>query len=478
MTLALDDIRDNGALALLASLRLPDGRRWGDVATNEQWRDAAAVLNLDGTQTRHLLVRARGHSKTTDVAGIAVAALLRQLSPDYPAYAIASDKGQALRLRHAIQGFVRRTPELQDEIQVQADKAIAVRTDAELEVLAADGPGIWGLLGGFYVADELFNWPSTMNAQLVWDAVFSSLPKVPGARLVCMSSAGDPAHWTKESVYDPAIDDRRWRVSHLRGPAPWQDPEDLDEQRRRLRPSLYARLYENEWTAAEDRLTTQDDIAACVTLEGPQRPQFGHRYIAGLDVGLKNDRTAACVVHAEPVTGWDDYGRSVHQGWRVVLDRIAVWQGTRLKPVRLDDVAQWLYQAHLDYRCAIVFDPYQAVHLAQQLRQRGVTADEWTFSAPNNGKLAATLYSLLREHRLALPDDQPELLEELANVRLRETSPGVVRMDHDPGKHDDRAIALALAAHHALAGTKREQQALHRPVVVTRGRWAGASGRR
>ena len=38
----------------------------------------------------------------------------------------------------------------------------------------------------------------------------------------------------------------------------------------------------------------------------------------------------------------------------------------------------------------------------------------------------------------------------MANVRLRETSPGVVRMDHDHGRHDDRAIAIALAAHHLL----------------------------
>jgi hypothetical protein len=46
---------------------------------------------------------------------------------------------------------------------------------------------------------------------------------------------------------------------------------------------------------------------------------------------------------------------------------------------------------------------------------------------------------------LALPADE-DLIDELANVRLRETSPGVVRMDHGEGQHDDRAIALALAA--------------------------------
>ena len=57
-------------------------------------------------------------------------------------------------------------------------------------------------------------------------------------------------------------------------------------------------------------------------------------------------------------------------------------------------------------------------------------------------------YNLIRSHRLALPRDD-DLIDELMNVRLRETSPGVYRMDHDPGRHDDRAIALALAAIHA-----------------------------
>ena len=43
-----------------------------------------------------------------------------------------------------------------------------------------------------------------------------------------------------------------------------------------------------------------------------------------------------------------------------------------------------------------------------------------------------------------------ELINELANVKLREISPGVIRMDAEAGQHDDRAIALAIAAHDLL----------------------------
>jgi phage FluMu gp28-like protein len=74
-----------------------------------------------------------------------------------------------------------------------------------------------------------------------------------------------------------------------------------------------------------------------------------------------------------------------------------------------------------------------------------VEVQEFTFSSASVGRLASTLHLPLRNRNLRLPRDE-ELLDELANVRLRETSPGVLRMDHDPDRHDDRAIAVALAA--------------------------------
>jgi hypothetical protein len=55
----------------------------------------------------------------------------------------------------------------------------------------------------------------------------------------------------------------------------------------------------------------------------------------------------------------------------------------------------------------------------------------------------------LSDRLLDLPDDDA-LADELAHVQLRETSPGVYRMDHSPDRHDDRAVALALGAHTLL----------------------------
>jgi hypothetical protein len=63
-----------------------------------------------------------------------------------------------------------------------------------------------------------------------------------------------------------------------------------------------------------------------------------------------------------------------------------------------------------------------------------------------------------------LPDD-PDLFAELSNVRIREASPNVYRLDHDQGQHDDRAIALALCVQHLLDKPQVNLVGLEIPVM-------------
>ncbi len=480
------------ALDVLASLVLEDGRLWGDAAQGWQWEDARAILDPGPDDPRsHFLTRPRGASKTSDVGGVACAALLTQLPPAARGYAVAADADQARLLVDAMSGFVMRTPGIGGALQVDRWKVTATRTGATLEVLPADAASAYGLLYVFCVVDEIAQWKSTPGPRTVWEAVLSAAPKVTGARLVVMTSAGDPAHWS-HGVLAHAKKSKAWRVHEVPGPTPWIDPGALADQRALLPESSYARLHLNRWTAAEDRLTSVDALRECVKLDGPLRPVAGQSYVVAVDIGLKNDRTVAVVCHAEPIddpTGsrWpstgdlrldrqhadaevvsiaDWYGRrdsprlwsrasggsreaEQRRGSRVVLDRIEVWSGTRKDPVRLSRVEEWVVQAATSFSAKVVFDPFQMVGTAQRLQDRGIKVEEFTFSSASVGRLASTLHLLLRDRALVLPDDT-ELLDELANVRLRETSPGVLRMDHDPDKHDDRAIALAMAAQDLL----------------------------
>jgi non-ribosomal peptide synthetase component F len=129
-----------------------------------------------------------------------------------------------------------------------------------------------------------------------------------------------------------------------------------------------------------------------------------------------------------------------------VLDRMQVWEGRKDAPVKLVEVEEWVAAASALYGgAACRFDVWQALGMVERLRSRGVRCEEFSFSSQSVGRLGATLHLLIRNRLLALPDDEA-LIDELAAVRLRETSPGVVRMDHAAGQHDDRAIAVALAA--------------------------------
>ena len=433
------------ALDLMAALVLESGHRWGEVAAPFQWEDAKAVLDSDGPPF-HFLTRARGGSKTGDLAGLALAAMLAQLPPGSRLYGLAADRDQGRLLLDSIEGYIARTPELHGALEVSAYRVVAPRTFSVLEVLAADAAGAWGLRPDFLIVDEIAQWAETREAKTLWEAASTAAAKLPNARMVVLTTAGDPAHWSRK-LLEHATEDKLWRVHEVEGAAPWTDPDRLDEQRRRLPESSFRRLFLNEWTAPEDRLVAPDDLDAAAILDGPLPPSNRHRYVIALDIGLKRDRTVAAVCHAEALL--DDEHRQT--GSHVFLDRMEVWSGSRAAAVQLSDVEEWVAEASRAYNNAFVIaDPWQATGLVQRLRTRGVWIEERPFSAQSNGRLANTLHQLLRNRQIFIPDD-PDLLDELARVRLRETSPGVLRLDHDPDRHDDRAIALALAAHELTA---------------------------
>ena len=423
-------------LQVMSSLVLEDGRRWGATAASFQWDGASRVLDPSGPSAVWDS-RPRGGSKTTDAAGWCVAAMLEGLPAGSRLYAFATDRDQGRLITDALAGLVQRTPGLAGAVTVDSYKATATRTGCVLEVLAADSASAYGLRPSVVVADEVCQWPATRNARTLWEALYSAMVKVPGSKLACITTSGDPAHWTRK-IFDQAVLSPRWVVAETPGPLAWVGAAELDEQRRMLPDSVFARLHLNQWAASEDRLVSPDDLAACVTLSGPQPFRAGVRYLVTLDVGLKHDRTVAMVCHAERL----EDGR---EGRRVALDRLQVWQGSPVAPVVLGEVEGWLEQASRSYGNArIVLDPWQAVGLLQRLRSRSVQVEEFVFSSASVGHMAQALLLALRDHRLALPDD-PDLLNELARVRLRETSPGVLRLDHDSGDHDDRAVALGMA---------------------------------
>lgn len=429
------------ALDLLHGLVLDDGRRWGEIATEWQRDDAAAVLEPGDGPAFNWLSRPKGGSKSTDVGGLVTAWLVEQAPALSVAYVVSADLDQSNRLLDRIRGIVHRTPALKQVLKVEARRIVHVGSGARVEALPADVAGSEGLLTPLIVLEELPNWQGSRAAKGMLTAALSSLPKWPGARLVVIGHAGDPAHFSYKLLQHARVS-VEWRVNEIAGPLPWMSGAALAEQQALLLPSEFARRHLNVWTAGEDRLSDVDDLRACAVLDGPAEHNGRHSYVVAVDLGVKNDRTVAVVAHAETLAA----------GSVVFVDRIAVWAPQRGLPVDLDEVEAWIAAAAASYHAPVVYDPWQAVGMAQRLSKSGAATIEFAFSAQSVARLALTLHGLIKSRQLRIPADDAELFDELANVRLRESSPGVYRMDHDSGRHDDRAIALALAAHHLVGG--------------------------
>jgi len=443
------------AKALLAALVLEDGRRIGDVWESWQW--ALAMWAFDErARPNRWESRPRGGSKSTDIAGISMVAMLTTLAGGSQLDVYAVDRDQARLIVDWARGIVARSPGLASALSIDNYK-ITSRNGSVLEVLAADAASAYGRKPAIAVLDEFCQWPNTTNARGVWQAVSSSMGKVAGAKLLLASTSGDPGHWSRR-IYETAVKSKSWAVQDVAGPLPWASEEFLAEQREILPGSVYTRLHLNQWAAPEDRLTSLDDIRACVTLDGPQDPAPGRRYVIGVDLSQVKDRTACAVMHAERAAGED--GREVVQ--RYVLDRLEVWQPSRANPIDYNAVEGWIVEAARQYRAQIYGDIYQAVGMAQRIRNQGFPFELVSLSVPTNNKMAVALHTTIRSHRLAIPDD-PELIDELAAMRIVETSPNLFKLEHDPDKHNDRGTAIGLA----LMALATAEPAGARPILYT-----------
>ncbi|MEM0142441.1 MAG: terminase large subunit [Candidatus Parvarchaeum sp.] len=428
------------ALDLLYALRLPDDTLWGEVATPFQKEDAAAILlNKRPDPTWHFLTRPRGGSKTTDLAAIALAWLAIDAPPLANGHVVAAKAEQANILIDAIKGFYARTPELQSILEPPENSKVVSHNEAWFRVLATSDSGAWGLRDAhILICDEFCQWPTTRKAERVWEAIVSTAQKVDNCKLVIISSAGEPSHWSYP-IWKRSKTSKLWRSHDLPGPVPWQRPEELDELQHILSPSAYRRLILNEWCESEDRPITEDDYDACTGNYHSQVPNPEYQYVVGIDIGLVNDASVVVIGHAVYERP-HDYTSRPH----IVVDHVQRWKGTRKKPVRLSYIEDWLLANMGDWFYPSIYaDPTQFKGSIERLQDKGLNIKPWEFTTMSVGKVARALTQVFRNHQITVPNIA-ELKEELLNLRLKDNSAGVTRLDTLPGKHDDQAVCIGM----------------------------------
>lgn len=401
-----------------------------------------ALLEPGGPR-RHYWLRARGRSKTFDAGAATLAMMLTGgIRAGDEAYAAAAGRDQAGLLAKKIKAVAEQTPELGSAVEVQQHKIVTPMTGAVMDVISSDLASSWGRTPRWLFIDEICNHERNESAKGFIESLLTSLPKRRDSQCLAGSTPSSPSHWSYD-LWESAQADPLWRTSRTSGPAPWQDPAELESERRRLPESLWRRLFLCEWAEADDALADAESVAACVRSSGVLPPRPGVQYIVAFDLSVSSDHTAVSVCHSE-----------VRGGLRViVVDLVRAWVPKSGRPVDLLEVEGFVGVIAREYNHArVVGDPYQAVAMTQRLREGGLQVRAVTFTAGTNSRRAQMLLRLIRDRAMDLPDDDA-LRSELLSLRLQEGStPGVLKLTSEAGAagHHDRVTAVMLAAEDLL----------------------------
>jgi hypothetical protein len=205
------------------------------------------------------------------------------------AYVAAVDRDQAAIIADTIASFVRGSDLLRESLEVGRFRIVAPSTASVLEVLAADAASSWGLRPSLLVLDELSAWPR--QAEVFFQALFSSLGKVPGARCLVATTAGWDRRGLCWKLREQVQLDPAWVFSRRGQCAAWVLGEFLEQQRRILPRHIYQMLHENIWTQAGTAFLTWGEIDAVF-----RQPALDPGdYFLGIDIGTSfgGDRNCA-----------------------------------------------------------------------------------------------------------------------------------------------------------------------------------------
>ncbi len=397
------------ALLWMSALHIDDaGTRWGDTAAEFQQVNAAAILEPHPDVRQFFVPGVRGSRKTTDLAAIALTVLQGQAPKHSRSFVIGQDEDQAADMIALAGEMIARTPGLDALFTTTGLTIRNIRTAATFTALAND-PSAMGKRPYMIVADELAAWPDSKPARKFWTAMVTAIDKVPDCRLVVLTNAGSPDHWAYKR-FETAKTSKHWRILDVPAPLPWLDEAALERSRENcLTQAEFDRLFMNIWTSEDSRLTTPEQVRACVTERlRPLRPARGVRYVAGLDLGWTNDASVLTVAHLEPRAerwagqDWQlpadgiPYEPPAERLWTVVVDLVRVWQGTRKNPVQLEEVELAAAEECAAYGAALVYDPREFVGAAGRLRRQGLAAEPFHFSPQSRAVLAGTMIRLLR----------------------------------------------------------------------------------
>lgn len=375
----------------------------------------------------------------------AIAQLYLCTKPMSEIYLLASDVQQTqLTCFNKLTKSIRMNPRLRKECSIRAAKGRIEYEDSFVQILAPNS-SLAGINPSLVIAEELWSWTTTEHRRC-WDELVNVPTREENLNLVTsyagFSEDEDSILW---ELYKKGIDQAegraekdkqflfRWFGEELYEQIPWVTQKYLTQQRNRLRPNTYKRLFRNEWTAGSETFVDSTVLDLCTHSDFKRGLVSNWEVCCGIDIGLKHDTSAIVLV-----------GKVSKDTLGVVDHKCFIPQkGITLDLEKTVEAAMLAFSRKYKIKSCF-YDSWQFARSARTLQNAGINMVEYPQTNSNCVLMSETLAGLLNNQSLMLYQNQ-ELRQHLLNAEAKETPRGWRLIKKKASRKIDLAVALAMA---------------------------------
>jgi hypothetical protein len=388
----------------------------------------------------------KGHDKTSYLARLLNWMLAFAPRKNMRLYCGAKDAEQAAIVLDAMGKEASLNKWVGERIEFKKMRADSITNGSQLQILTSDAGGNQGKNPDLIVADELTNW----DTRDLFDSLYSGVGKR-GDRtgrqrcaFVILTNAGVLGSW-QDNVRQlaKAFSNDDWYFYEQAEGKPlagWLAADAIERQCRLMTKTEGDRLWRNRWTdpTEDNGAFSPSDVDACT--KEPTRPHVNSDVYFGIDYAGVHDRTALCSMFFD--------------GEVLQVFDVKCWQGSHTSEIKVADVDAWLERQFTIYpNATAVFDKYQMLATIQKFQKDGRKVVTFEYAGgKQNFAMLENLRILLQNRKIRFaadagmhPYDGSTLVSEFKEVLVKKKTYGL-RIDHESGKHDDRVIAVGMAA--------------------------------
>ena len=396
----------------------------------------AVQLGILPPRRRFWLERTKKSSKDADLAIIMMWLIAFPQRPLYLQVG-AANRVQAAIVKDRMTHLLHWNPWLTEHVEIvqwevrSKKKNQAGSHMALLHIMSSDISGAHGGIPDVLIVNELSHvdkWEFVENLMDNADGVAQGV-------VIIATNAGFVG--TKAEVWRlNAMKSPQWCFHMLARPAPWHSKETvLEAEQRNTSRSRFRRLWHGEWQTDKGDALNQTLIERAFTLSGPAgKADPTWDYIMGLDLGITHDHCGLVCI-------------GVNQTLRKI--RLAYMEGFAPNggEVFLPDVEKACDRIAKIFRpLCLIYDPHQAILMAQQLRGKGIPTRQMVFSSPGNlGRMASSLVQCFEHNLIELYDEDDRLKRDLNKFSIVEKQYGLkLEATRDEYGHADVGTALVI----------------------------------